>query len=87
MIIRGITQYSRLAALLVTAFALTACGGGGGGGGGFLPDPDTPNNLALSVLLEKESVPVNAAQNPAQSDSPRARRSRSPSPEPESAAC
>ncbi|MEZ5556778.1 hypothetical protein [Haliea sp.] len=70
MIIRGITQYSRLAALLVTAFALTACGGGGGGGGGFLPDPDTPNNLALSVLLEKESVPVNAAQNPAQSDSP-----------------
>ena len=72
MIISGITQYSRLAVLFVIAFALTACGGGGGGGdgGGFLPDPDTPNRLAMSVTLAKDSVPVNAVQMPAQADSP-----------------
>jgi hypothetical protein len=72
MIISGITQYSRLAVLFVIAFALTACGGGGGGGdgGGFLPDPDTPNKLALNVTIDKDSVPVNVAQRPAEADSP-----------------
>ncbi len=72
MIIRGATLlHSRSVAMVAIAFVLSACGGGGGGSdSGFLPVPNTPNRLAVSVTLEKESVPVNTVQALAQSDSP-----------------
>ncbi|MDP5063329.1 MAG: hypothetical protein NWQ24_01515 [Haliea sp.] len=69
MIIKGTTLYCRAAAIIAAAMVITACGGGGGdAGSGFLPE--APSRLAITVTLEKESVPVNTAQALAQPSSP-----------------